>query len=172
MAWPDLEELRNAAVKRGAWVVVISLLVAELIKELFLHRILGWLNERIDAEASPVIHFFYNALKLIDNHRFISFLALVVLYCLTVVIIAQVKTYEHLRARALSGQPGYTPRVAGGHTDALQQPGPELVIEYEYEQQAMANTFKEKQTGRSTDDTKRILQSGLQRHPSPTGDQG
>jgi hypothetical protein len=113
MGWPDFKELRKAAAERGSWWLVGLLLLVEVLQELFLHRLLGWANEQLDHEAGPMIEAFREVLVAVASHRFIFALALAVLYCVVVVIVAQI---QHTRSLPRPTAPKDTAEELGTST--------------------------------------------------------
>jgi hypothetical protein len=93
--WPDLKELRKAAAEKGAWILFAGMLLLELIQEIFLHRILAWVNDKIDQESGGMILLVRDGLMAIDSHRFIFFLTLMVLYGIVVILVAQISASKH-----------------------------------------------------------------------------
>jgi hypothetical protein len=113
MDWTDLKGLRKAAAERKAWWLVCALLFLELVKDLFLHRVLQVLNDELDKGREPMLGFLQPGLTRIAEHMFVFSLSLAVLYCLIVVVVAQVRSKVPSEAAKRSVHIADTPVAMG-----------------------------------------------------------
>ena len=90
--WPDFKDLGKAAMARGAWWTAAGLVFLAFLEELFLHRLLSWVNEKLDQGVTPALSVLGVALSWVTENRVLFIVLLAVSYCIVVVAIAQVRT--------------------------------------------------------------------------------
>jgi len=103
MGFPDFKELRRAASARGSRGLAAFLLILECLVELFRHRLLSWVNEKLDKGVSPMLTILGEILSWIGGNRIIFILLLAATYCVVVVAIAQIRAAKGPLKEASTG---------------------------------------------------------------------
>jgi hypothetical protein len=130
MAWPDLKELRKAAAARGSRLLVVCLLLLEILREVFEHRLLTWVNEQLDKGAGPMIRRLSIVLTWISDNRVLFVLLLAVLYCLIVIIVAQYKSARRSSSEVRSLRPSVISGRGLSEAKALDPNRPVIRLEF------------------------------------------